>query len=234
VSDIKPVWEFEDLVIHAKDGNDVIEIDDSLVSKETQLYGDRGDDTICGSSQNDVIAGGHGNDTIHGGSGDDIIYGDAPALADSANPVQLSAQHLGQLAPDDFNCDDKLYGDAGEDRLHGGPGEDLFVGGMGGDEIHAVDGYVDVILPGPGDTFNVDPFDRFAPFPPAIVPQPHAPGIVQSGTDVSLPGADSIAERESVDMPSRASHIADADPTYEADDALLWLILDDLMLEDLI
>jgi hypothetical protein len=54
--------------------------------------------------------------------------------------------------------------DEGPDYLHGGPGEDFFDGGTGGDEIHAIDGEADVILPGPGDSFFYDENDRFAPW----------------------------------------------------------------------
>ncbi len=60
------------------------------------IYGDGGDDYICGSDFDDFIAGGGGNDTIFGGPGDDAIDGGAK--------------------------DDDLWGGDGHDIIFGGVG----------------------------------------------------------------------------------------------------------------
>ena len=68
-----PEQAVNEIEIHAKRGNDSIEIDDSVKKQTTKLHGGRGNDAIVGSGQNDTIWGGWGNDKIRGLGGNDRI-----------------------------------------------------------------------------------------------------------------------------------------------------------------
>jgi Ca2+-binding RTX toxin-like protein len=108
---------------------------------------------------NDRIRGGNGNDTLYGGPGNDDLFGEVSEISAVAHP-RIAANPDGEPYPL-YTFDDELYGEAGEDFLHGGPGEDYFDGGLDPDDIRAVDGQVDVILLGPGDTCRHDDIDLF-------------------------------------------------------------------------
>ena len=105
-------------------GNDSITISiPGNTRMKTQLYGNRGDDTITGSDGSDQIYGGPGNDTLNGGKGKDKLSGgaDNDSLVGGAG-------------------NDSLYGEAGADTLRGGGGKNQLNGGAGIDTFYGVKG----------------------------------------------------------------------------------------------
>ena len=123
----------------------------------------------------DIIWGGNGNDSLHGGPGNDVLFGEVGEISSAQPPAPQHPELLQQPDPKLYplhTYDDELRGDEGEDILHGGPGEDFFHGGEDVDVVFAVDGYVDTILPGPGDIIFMDAIDRMAPWPPELVQKP--------------------------------------------------------------
>ena len=113
------------LVIAGGEGDDYIEVDES-VQANLNLAGGAGDDTIFGGAGKDNIYGGSGDDRLVGGAGDDTIRGGAG--------------------------DDAIWGEAGNDTIIGETGADQLHGEEGRDTTYSDsnDPYVD---PGndPGD-----------------------------------------------------------------------------------
>ncbi|MCP4991974.1 MAG: calcium-binding protein, partial [Colwellia sp.] len=62
------------LVVQGTEFDDVLA---GLSSKDDELHGLGGNDTLTGSSGNDKLYGGDGNDSLDGSSGDDLLYGGA-------------------------------------------------------------------------------------------------------------------------------------------------------------
>ena len=155
-----------EIEIHAKGGNDSIEIDNSVEKQTTKLHGGRGDDAIVGSRQNDAIWGGWGNDKIRGRGGNDTIYGDAPPLIAAedtaaantgARRVQVATELSEKVRP--VSGDDEIHGGrgndtifagAGDDTVFGDSGNDYLLGGSGRDEMHGGAGH-DILLGGSGN-----------------------------------------------------------------------------------
>ena len=137
-----------EIEIHAKGGNDSIEIDNSVENQTTKLHGGRGDDTIVGSRQDDAIWGGRGNDKIQGRGGNDRIWGDRGPSTNGAT-VELD----GDVDPETRirpRATDHISGGSGNDTLHGGPGPDTMVGNSGDDVMYG-DGGDDTIYGGRGN-----------------------------------------------------------------------------------
>jgi Ca2+-binding RTX toxin-like protein len=117
------------------------------------IYGNGGNDIICGSDYIDFIAGGGGNDTIFGGDGDDaidggakddIIYGglgnDTIFGGVGASPASGVGCEL-QPVPIDAAAG-KIYlakGGSGDDTIYGGPGDDCINAGSGEDVVYGDD-----------------------------------------------------------------------------------------------
>ncbi len=156
------------LVIEGTRKGDEIDCRNSLVG--VSIYGNGGDDTICGSDHDDFIAGGGGNDTIHGGPGNDAIDGGAkdddlwggpgndiifggvgasPAsgvgceLRTSAGRIYLAKGGSGDDLIDGGEGDDCINAGSGEDVLMGGPGNDTLIGGN----------HADILYGGPGNDY---------------------------------------------------------------------------------
>jgi hypothetical protein len=83
------------------------------------LYGEGGDDDLCGNGGNDVLEGGAGHDSLHGGGDDDVIRGGR------GNDVIVGG-----------DGDDWMTGEAGADEIHDESGTDIAFGGAGNDEIY--------------------------------------------------------------------------------------------------
>lgn len=62
------------IVVHAGDGDDEVQVADS-VSIATELHGQAGDDELDGGSGPNLMLGGSGNDELKGGNGRDILIG---------------------------------------------------------------------------------------------------------------------------------------------------------------
>ena len=134
------------------------------------IYGNGGDDEICGSDFDDFIAGGGGNDTIlgglgndaidggakdddlWGGPGDDIIFGgvgSSPAsgvgcvLQTAIGRIYLAKGGSGDDSIDGGEGNDCINAGSGEDTLMGGPGNDTLIGGN----------HADILDGGPGDDY---------------------------------------------------------------------------------
>ena len=111
------------LIVNALDGNDEIRLQ-PLVSVDTMLNGDAGDDVIRGGVGVDTIFGGTGDDSLFGRGGNDLIFGEAG--------------------------NDRLFGTDGNDTLDGGSGNNTLIGGAGNDQITGGDG-IDTVFGSAGD-----------------------------------------------------------------------------------
>lgn len=87
------------------------------------ILGGRGDDQINGLAGNDLLIGGSGNDTVSGGDGCDLLLGGS-----------------GNDTLDGGADNDLLLGGSGNDYLDGGSGNDWLDGGSGSDDIDGGDG----------------------------------------------------------------------------------------------
>jgi Ca2+-binding RTX toxin-like protein len=113
-------------IILGGEGDDRIEVDES-VHANLNLAGGAGDDTILGGAGNDNIHGGAGDDDIDGRAGNDTIRGGAG--------------------------DDALWGGAGNDTIIGETGDDQLHGDEGRDTTYSDSNDSVVVDPGndPGD-----------------------------------------------------------------------------------
>jgi len=138
------------------------------------IYGNGGDDVICGSDYNDFIAGGGGNDTIlgglgndaidggakdddlWGGPGDDIIFGGVGASPASGVDCDLKtppSAATGRIyLAKGGSGDDSIYGGDGDDCINAGSGEDILMGGEGNDTLIGGN-HADILDGGPGDDY---------------------------------------------------------------------------------
>ena len=124
--------------LNLTNANDVIFLDDSIVSNVgdiaklasiEEIYASDGDDVIDLTSltfiyEDIILNGGNGNDVLWGNDGDDRINGD--------------------------DGDDNLQGGEGEDVINGGAGNDLIKGYFGNDKIIGGSGF-DVMIGGVGN-----------------------------------------------------------------------------------
>ena len=159
-------WEGDPEVIEGTRKADDIDCRASLLPVE--IYGDSGDDTICGSDWSDFIAGGGGNDTIFGGNGDDAIDGgakDDDLYGEGGNDIIFGG--VGASPASGVGCelltsaaarvylakggsgDDSIYGGDGDDCVNAGSGEDVVEGGPGNDTLKGGN-HADVIDGGAG------------------------------------------------------------------------------------
>ncbi len=127
--------------INGNDGDDNIDVDDSVThglvidggNGNDRIVGGSGDDTLIGGAGNDHLDGRGGADRLDGGDGDDQLYGGA------GKDTLLGG-----------NGSDWLHGGAGDDKLLGGAGDDQLFGGDGNDLLRGGDGK-DVLAGGSGD-----------------------------------------------------------------------------------
>ncbi|MEM6453706.1 MAG: M91 family zinc metallopeptidase [Acidobacteriota bacterium] len=146
-----------DLVVRGGDGDDRIEVDDSVTGRPIEdsfigrasivyegnagndtliggenapdtLVGGDGDDVIDGRGGDDYAAGGNGSDVIDGGAGRDVLYGD------SGDDVIRGGGDR-----------DYVDGGRGHDEIFGGGGNDTLAGGRGNDRVFG-EGGVDTLL----------------------------------------------------------------------------------------
>ncbi len=108
----------------------------SADSKDMDLYGNGGNDTLTGGSgdnnlyggaDNDTLSGGGGKDTLDGGTGNDVLYG--------GNDDDLMSAGAGNDTMYGGSGSDTLFGDAGNDTVFGGSGSDTGYGGSGDDSL---------------------------------------------------------------------------------------------------
>ncbi len=64
------------LSIKSGEGNDYIDVDESVHS-DLILDGGGGNDTVLGGGGNDIVSGGTGDDLVYGGGGRDHVFGNA-------------------------------------------------------------------------------------------------------------------------------------------------------------
>ncbi len=134
------------------------------------IYGNGGNDTICGSIYGDFIAGGGGNDTIIGGPGDDAIDGgakDDDLWGGPGNDIIFGG--VGSSPASGVGCvlqtaigtiylakggsgDDSIYGGEGNDCINAGSGEDVLMGGPGNDTLIGGN-HADILDGGEGDDY---------------------------------------------------------------------------------
>ena len=149
-------------------GNDTITVGEGI-ALPIEIFADKGNDTINGSSAAETIDGGAGRDSCSGGGGDDVITGgpgndvitggagrdridggngrdscDGGADNDSVSGGNGRDSVLGAAG------DDHLRGDGGRDRCDGGDGDDDIEGGAGRDDLRGGSGT---------DDFNDEPDD---------------------------------------------------------------------------
>jgi Ca2+-binding RTX toxin-like protein len=133
----------ETVTVNGLGGNDLIVMDESVITWKGLLNGGAGNDVLIGAGLADVLDGGAGNDALFGNGGDDELHGGT------------GDDHLSGGAGKDI-----LLGDAGNDVLDGGAGSDIMVGGDGKDEYAAGDGEIDYIfVDGRDKKLKTDPFD---------------------------------------------------------------------------
>ncbi len=116
-------------ILFGADGNDTIT---GVASKENQVYGGTGDDSLTGGSTGDTLDGGTGNDTLSGAAGEDTLKGQ-----DGNDTLNGGAGHDSLIGG---AGNDSIYGGAGVDVLSGGAGNDSLQGGAGNDAISGGDG----------------------------------------------------------------------------------------------
>jgi Ca2+-binding RTX toxin-like protein len=147
------------LGINAGDGNDTVQVLDSLVSV---INGGTGSDVLIGAAGIDTLNGGDGDDVIDGGGGADLLNGgdgsDTVSYAARSNPVTVDPNGLaddGELLELDTvgndvenliggsagdtltgNSEDNVItGNDGNDALNGNAGGDTLDGGLGADTL---------------------------------------------------------------------------------------------------
>lgn len=99
------------LRINAREGDDVVQIETKF---KIEIFGDDGNDSICGASGSETIHGGAGTDTLDGGGGNDFLV-----EAESSSNLD--------------NENDMLFGQGGSDWFDCGGGDDIIDGGSGTD-----------------------------------------------------------------------------------------------------
>ncbi len=152
------------------DGDDVISGPRNGVN---EIFGQGGDDVICGGSGYDIIFGGDGRDTIYGGGAWDFLFGGGQFdfgpdgkvnnLLPGAVFDDTAGNRLFGGADGDF-----LFGTNRWDYIQGGPDDD-FIWGLGGrdriygnlgDDMIFGNGGADTLGGGPGnDTLYADAAD---------------------------------------------------------------------------
>jgi len=94
--------------------------DTGAASRNVEIVGGAGNDTLSGTRGADTLVGGDGNDSLSGDAGDDTL--------DGGNGGDVLRGGTG---------DDTLIGGAGNDILEGGEGADTLLGGEGADTLRA-------------------------------------------------------------------------------------------------
>ncbi len=125
--------------ISGLEGNDIICADETngTILPRQALFGDGGEDLLCGSDGEDELLGGLGNDTLRGRNGHDLLVGGS--------------------GDDDLfgnNGEDRLVGEVGNDELFGGGDNDLLFGNEDDDILRGDGG--DDLLDGGLDTDDCD------------------------------------------------------------------------------
>lgn len=127
-------------IINAGDGNDYVEVRESLI--DVTVNGEAGNDYIATSGGDDTITGGLGDDQINASSGNNLVWGD------NLNEQALDVGGNDKIST--LGSADVVYGGGGNDELNLGGGDDHGYGGFGNDIIGGEDG-IDEIYAGPGD-----------------------------------------------------------------------------------
>ena len=102
----------------------------NFVGGWSEVYGNRGNDSMTGSANHMfILLGGFGNDTLSGaGAFGDYFYGDAGA--------DLLRGNGGNDGLNGGTGKDRIFGGAGNDTLFGDAGNDVLNGGVGADTFH--------------------------------------------------------------------------------------------------
>ncbi|WP_168219023.1 calcium-binding protein [Limnoglobus roseus] len=147
----KLTTDIENVIVRAGDGNDRIEVAESMTTG-LSVDGGLGDDTILGGGGNDLLYGNAGNDTIDGRGGNDTIYGDGDNGAAPIPIVTVAAANEGNDTLQGGAGNDAIYGNGGQDRIDGGLLRDFVYGGKGNDILlNTGDGFGDEMDGGEDD-----------------------------------------------------------------------------------
>jgi Ca2+-binding RTX toxin-like protein len=117
-------------IINAGDGDDVVEVRETLIA--VTVNGEGGNDYISTSGGDDIITGGLGDDQINASSGNNTVWGD------SLNEQALPAGGNDKIST--LGGADVVYGGGGNDEMNLGAGDDHGYGGAGNDTIGGEDG----------------------------------------------------------------------------------------------
>ena len=191
--------------IRGGDGNDVIEVDDSVRSGLT-LDGGRGNDRLIGGHGDDVLRGGAGEDHLDGRDGDDVL--DGGAGNDSLYGGLGNDRLLGGAGADWLHGrdgDDVLDGGRGDDQLFGGRGDDVLRGGEGADALAGGEGADDVDGGGGRDRIYVEGADRVSADARDLTTHVDPAGRVGPdgrlvGSSVRVSGSDRFRQRMEADL----------------------------------
>ncbi len=140
----------ERVEVHAKDGNDFVNLNGLDPIPVGAVRYDPLNATIAVGS---IVIGGKGNDTIYGGSRADSLEGDAGddvLIGEAGNDTLAGCEGndgLGNYFVESGN--DILIGGPGDDGLVGGAGKDTLNGGSGNDTVNGYTGD-DQVTGGPG------------------------------------------------------------------------------------
>ena len=140
----------ERVEVHAKDGNDFVNLDGvNSIPAGAPIYDPLNGSILVGS----IVIGGKGNDTIYGGLRADSLEGDAGddlLIGEAGNDTLIGCEGndgLGNYFVESGN--DILIGGPGDDGLVGGAGKDTLNGGSGNDTVNGYTGD-DQVTGGPG------------------------------------------------------------------------------------
>jgi Ca2+-binding RTX toxin-like protein len=123
-------------------------------TRNNNLVGGAGDDTILGEDGDDTVIGGGGSDSIVGGSGADVLYGYDGNNGSYGSDADIIRGGTGTDTIRGDGGNDSLFGDDGNDVIWGGSGFDTAYGGNDNDEIwggHGVSGSGDSLFGEAGD-----------------------------------------------------------------------------------
>ncbi len=120
------------IVTFAGAGNDRVTVY-KKISKNTELFGEEGNDTLTSGAGADELFGGEGDDKLSSDGGNDLLFGG-----------DGNDQLFGQKGHD------VLLGGDGDDLLNGGKNRDVLIGGDGVDKLVG-DGGEDILIGGTTD-----------------------------------------------------------------------------------
>jgi Ca2+-binding RTX toxin-like protein len=144
-------------IVYGRDGDDQL-IVSNAISRNTEMYGQEGNDYLTGSSTGgtDLLVGGSGNDRLQSMAGDDILWGDKRPVG-LENVSDLGVDGIDQLNGGVGN--DVLDAGDGNDKANGEGGDDIVRGGAGNDTLGGDAGF-DIVLGGGGNDFVNGGYDR--------------------------------------------------------------------------